>query len=83
MKKIKSKVHAKVGSCDICSDPCGDDLLKHLPVYIFGSEGIRVCYICLKAIMDYMRSMRCVAGRSYKQGYLSCKSKSDSNGNND
>jgi len=68
-----------VSSCDICLDPCGADLLKHLPVYVFGSEGIRVCNICQQAITDYIRSMRCVAGRAHKQGYLSFKSKSDSN----
>jgi len=66
-----------VSSCDICHDPCGADLLKHFPVYVFGSEGINICYMCQQAITDYISSMRSVGGRAYKQGYI--KSKSNSN----
>lgn len=35
-----------VSGCDICRELRPLDELKHLPIYVYGSEGINLCDIC-------------------------------------
>ena len=57
--------------CDICGQECKE--LMHLPLYVFGSEGIMVCLNCRIAITEYVRRMRSVASVARKQGFLAGK----------
>ena len=53
--------------CDICNQECKDPV--HLPIYVIGSEGVKVCLNCRIALAEYIRQLRSVASIARKQGY--------------
>jgi len=52
-----------MGRCTICQcEPCEE--LRHLPLYISGSEGIDICYACSIALTEILRGMKSACSRS-------------------
>jgi hypothetical protein len=47
-------------SCDGCGDPCvhNPEELRHLPLYVMGSEGVRLCLTCRMLLTEVVRHMR-------------------------
>ena len=61
----------QLGDCDICRDTSWRrDELKHLPIYVNGSEGVVVCPHCSQAVTEYMRGLRSAAYRAHKNGFV-------------
>ena len=60
-------------SCSICKNP--DIKLKHLPLYVTGSEGLDVCYYCEMIIVEFIRKMINLAAYSYLLGKKEVKTK--------
>lgn len=60
----------RTAECSICFEREYATSARSLPIYINGSEGIIVCSICQNAITDYVRTLRSVAGRARKQGWV-------------
>ncbi len=44
--------------------------LKHLPLYVSGSEGIDICHNCEMVLVEYLRSLIRIAERARKAGYM-------------
>ena len=57
--------------CRICGREAG--VVRHLPIYAFGSEGVDVCHECEMQLVDYIRQMTLFAGRVRKHAYLQAK----------
>lgn len=51
-----------MSGCMICHTP--DQVTKHLPLYIRGSEGLDVCHFCEMALVEAIREMINIANRS-------------------
>jgi hypothetical protein len=47
-------------SCDGCGDPCAHnpEELRHLPLYVMGSEGVHLCLTCRMLLTEVVRHMR-------------------------
>ena len=55
--------------CDLCSSKVdNDDDLTRLNLYVFGSEGIRVCYECRMTLTHVAARLREATGRAYLNG---------------
>ena len=50
--------------CSICQTNVEQDQLKHLSLYVNGSEGVEVCPSCDLTIRDYIIGLQRVATRS-------------------
>jgi hypothetical protein len=68
-----SAVERPVSGCDICHDPWENEKLKHLPIYVNGSEGVTICPYCQQNLTEFLRALRSTAARAKKQGYLAGK----------
>jgi len=61
-------------TCSICwTDESDDNTLKSLPIYVYGSEGVEICFPCEMAIVATIRNMASAAGRSRKIAYKHSK----------
>ena len=58
------------GQCRCCGDK---GKVRHLAIYVVGSEGLDVCHDCEMAIVEFCRSLIRVAGRAHKLGYVAAK----------
>lgn len=52
------------GICYLCE---AKGPIKHLPIYVSGSEGICVCLSCADTISEIIRRMKNVGGRTKRQ----------------
>jgi|GEM_PF-7004284 len=41
-----------------------EEKLRHLPLYVDGSEGIDICYACAIALTEILRGMKSACARS-------------------
>ena len=46
------KTSGQMRRCDLCLAECEYEATTHLNLFLNGSEGIRVCYRCGKALCD-------------------------------
>ena len=46
-------------SCLICEN---DDTVRHVNLYISGSEGLWICHQCEMVVVTHIRDMRLIAG---------------------
>jgi hypothetical protein len=44
--------------CDLCFAECKYEATNHLNLPLYGSEGIRVCFACWKAMGDIAKRIR-------------------------
>ena len=58
---------------DLCHTNSDSDEIKHLPLYVFGSEGINVCLQCRIILTSVASGLRSTANKAYKNGYLNRK----------
>ena len=58
------------GVCGICHRQWQPDGLKHLPIYVNGSEGIALCPDCSQALSNHVFAMRSAANRAYRAQYV-------------
>ena len=47
-------MHRVDGACMVCSQWTK---VRHLPLYVIGSEGLTVCHTCEMKIVDFVRGM--------------------------
>jgi hypothetical protein len=66
--------------CDLCGD---DTETIHLPLYVFGSEGIETCLQCRLVLTEVASGIRSASYKARKQGYLSGKMIRGVSGNED
>lgn len=59
-----------MGRCMVCHT---EGPVRHLPLYVCGSEGLDICTSCRIDLTDHVRSMMRVAAVSRKEGYKACK----------
>ena len=61
-------------TCYICwTEESDDKTLKDLPIYVYGSEGVEICFSCEMAIVKTIRNMASAAARSRKIAYKHAK----------
>jgi len=58
------------GQCTICASV---EDVRHLPLYVIGSEGLQVCHTCEMDLVTHVRSLMHLAAVSRKTGYKACK----------
>ena len=56
--------------CMICDEK---KEIKHLPLYVEGSEGLNVCHSCEMALVHYIRGLMVLASKSRMKGYKNAK----------
>ena len=62
------------GACYICWTPKDEDnTLKHLSLYVCGSEGVEVCFSCEMALVETIKNMARAAAKSRKFVYKATK----------
>lgn len=44
--------------CHMCGTECVYEALTHMNIYLIGSEGIRICHTCHKALTDVAKIIR-------------------------
>lgn len=54
--------------CRICGEESEIGDIKHLNLFIIGSEGVDVCFNCEMKIVEFIRALKSVAGESYLRG---------------
>ena len=59
--------------CDVCGNE--SDEIKHLPLYVFGSEGINTCLQCRIILTEVAKGIRNSCTKAKKQGYIMGKNK--------
>lgn len=57
--------------CDLCQGTTAD--VVHLPLYVMGSEGVRVCLACRIILTGVAKGLRAVAGQARKAGFIAGK----------
>ena len=62
-----------VVSCRVCQTPTEPENLTHLKIYVAGSEGVDVCFICRQTLTEVLRGMMRVNIAGSKRGYLAAK----------
>lgn len=55
-----------IDTCDLCRQK--SDEIIHLPLYVFGSEGIRVCLPCRIVLTKVAEGIRHACTTAYLQG---------------
>jgi hypothetical protein len=58
------------GNCRICA---GSGPVRHISLYVSGSEGLTLCHDCEMAIVENVRSLMLMAIRGRKTGYKAAK----------
>jgi len=61
-----------IGECKICGACNG---VRHIALYVSGSEGLEACEICEMNIVGYVRGLILIAGIARKEGYKACRQK--------
>jgi hypothetical protein len=56
-------------NCRICKEESEPGDIKHLNLFIVGSEGVDVCFNCEMLIVEFIRALKSVAGESYIRGH--------------
>ena len=56
-------------TCTVCHAESCDEDVRHLDLYIIGSEGIDACVQCRAALSDAARHLMHVASKCRMQGY--------------
>ena len=51
----------ETGECRICG---AHGAVRHLDLYVFGSEGVPICAACERTLVEIVRGMASAAGRS-------------------
>lgn len=54
--------------CRICGEEAEIGDIKHLDLFIIGSEGVDVCFNCEMKIVEFIRALKSVSGGSYIRG---------------
>ena len=57
-------------TCDICLDEDCKENVKHLPIYVKGSEGVVLCSACQVALSNHLSAMRSAAARAHRKGVI-------------
>lgn len=55
--------------CDVCSEPAE---VRHVNLYVNGSEGICICHACEMDLISYIRTIRSATGRAKLAIYKHC-----------
>ena len=61
-----------MGTCHLCGTESEE--LKHLPLYVSGSEGISACLICRLVLTEVASGLKHAAGVARIQGWKNAKS---------
>ena len=59
--------------CTLCGTEGPEKDAKFLPLYVIGSEGVKVCAECRVALTDCAKHLMRVAGKCRMAGYKACK----------
>ena len=59
------------GYCRICG---GLEQLRHVNLYVVGSEGLNLCHECEMKIVEHVRSLVSLEGKARMLGHKACKS---------
>ena len=59
----------KTATCTICGANAVPEDVKHLALYVIGSEGVYACLECRQALTDCARHLMHMAGKGRMQGY--------------
>jgi hypothetical protein len=54
----------ETGSCRVCG--AGPVKVRHLPIYVVGSEGLSICHDCEMDVVTAIRSRISIASRAHK-----------------
>ena len=61
-------------TCYICwTEKDDDNEIRHFPFYVYGSEGVLLCFSCQMALTNTIKEMARAAGKSRKIAYKACK----------
>ncbi len=60
-------------TCTICGIDHPREEMKHLPLYVIGSEGIFVCDTCRLSLTRHAEELKHMAGKCRLAGYKACK----------
>ena len=69
----------------MCCIICDQDEARNINMYVIGSEGLNLCVDCEMLVINYIRQLISVAGRSRMRGYRACadnRDKKEANANN-
>jgi hypothetical protein len=61
-----------IATCRVCG-AC--NWVRHIDLYVSGSEGLDACEICEMSIVEYVRGLILIAGIARKEGYKACRQK--------
>jgi len=56
-----------MGQCSVCNKM---EEVRHIPLYVFGSEGIFLCHKCEMNLVEYVRKTSMDFMRKRKEEYL-------------
>lgn len=60
------------GECRVCSNEAD---LRHLNLYVTGSEGLEICHECEMRLVEFVRALKSVAARAILHAYRLAKNK--------
>jgi hypothetical protein len=56
-----------VGQCRICH--IDNEELEHFSIYVTGSEGVHMCFMCKMSVTEYVRMLQSVSARAKMSGF--------------
>ena len=59
--------------CSLCGVEALQEDVKHLALYVIGSEGVMACMECRRTLTDVARGIMRTAGKCRMAGYRACK----------
>jgi len=59
--------------CGLCGDYVPSEDATHLTLYVYGSEGVRVCLGCRQTLTECARGIRSASTRAHKRGWLTAR----------
>jgi len=65
--------------CELCGLVVSEGV-RHLPLYVRGSEGVRVCISCQVALTEFARALSGAANRAKRQTATEAKPRSGGEG---
>lgn len=63
-------LNRREGWCRVCG---GKDMIRNINLYVTGSEGLNVCFMCEMNIVEYVRGVILLTGTARKLGYQAAK----------